>query len=101
MHRLLIIALVLGPLGCEVSRALDVDKVKESIEEGVEEQMGVKVDEVDCPEQVWEKPGESFKCKVETKDGDTIKVSVEMRGEGKVKWATIGPKPPRDEEEEE
>ena len=94
---LLVTALAAIVGGCEVKRSLDVERVESSIQAGIEEQLDIDVKRVRCPDEVWERAGESFDCSVKLDDGAKLSVVVEMRGDGKVRWETDGEESEGDE----
>ena len=68
------LAVVLLAMGC--SRVLDTDSVESEIKEQLERQLsGVSV-EVDCPEDVDAKQGETFDCVATSEEGQKATIAV-------------------------
>jgi hypothetical protein len=70
---------------------LDMDKLEDSIFEGIEEQTGVELESVDCPDEMDQEEGLNFECKATATDGESVQVRVvQTDDEGNVDWEIIG-----------
>ncbi len=70
--------------------SLDMDKIQDEISSGIEEQTGVVIESVECPEEVDAEEGESFTCDVTAEDGTTAVVQVDQTdSDGNVTWEIV------------
>jgi hypothetical protein len=85
---LLLLVVLLG--ACQVSvsdNKLDADKLELEVGRGIEEQTGIQVESVDCPDDVQIQAGDTFTCTVRAEDGSTAPVDVTQQDdEGNVTW---------------
>jgi hypothetical protein len=85
---LLLLVVLLG--ACQVSVSddtLDADKLELEVGRGIEEQTGIQVESVDCPDDVQIQAGDTFTCTVTAEDGSTAPVDVTQQDdEGNVTW---------------
>jgi Domain of unknown function (DUF4333) len=92
-YRLFVPLLAAGALavaGCG-DKKLDTGKLEGKIKDGIEQQAGVKIKSVDCPDDVEVKKGDSFNCKATTTSGQTANVKVSQRDdEGNVNYQVGG-----------
>lgn len=74
---------------CEVSfgGGLDTGKIEAEVTAGIEEQTGIAVRSVECPDDVDAEAGNTFTCTVTAEDGSTATVEVTQQDdEGNVRW---------------
>lgn len=76
---------------CQVSfgsgSTLDTPKLEAEVERGLEEQTGVVVQSVDCPEDVPIQVGAMFTCTATADDGSTATIDVRQTDDqGNVQW---------------
>lgn len=86
---LVLMAAVAVTSACQVSvgGGLDIDRIEQEIATGIEEQTGIAVTSVECPEDVEAEAGNNFTCTVTAEDGDTASVDVTQEDdEGNVRW---------------
>jgi Domain of unknown function (DUF4333) len=84
-HIMLLVCLLVTLVAC--SRYLDVDEVEGELERGVAERTdGLNV-EVDCPDDIEAKRGESFECTATADDGTRARIEVVQEDDdGTVRW---------------
>ena len=81
---------LLALAGCG-DKKLNTDKLEGKIQDGIEQQAGVKVKSVDCPSDIKAKKGDTFTCKATTTKGQTATVSVIQRDDkGNVRYQVGG-----------
>ncbi|MGH2724858.1 MAG: DUF4333 domain-containing protein [Actinomycetota bacterium] len=87
---ILVLAALLGTGACQFSfggSKLDTDKIEAEVTRGIEDQTGVAVQSVDCPDDVELEAGNTFTCTVTAEDGSTGQVDVTQQDdEGNVEW---------------
>jgi hypothetical protein len=82
-------AVAVGAVGC--TRYLDMERVASAIQTGLEDQLGLTVTDVDCPESREMKVEDAFECSAATEGGGRIRVSVTQQdAEGNIAWETAG-----------
>ncbi len=75
--------------GCQ--QTLNMDNVRSAISDGVLEQVGYAVSEVQCPENVAVEAGASFECTAFTGEGGKLIVQVTQDDDqGNVTWEVVG-----------
>ena len=76
--------------GCG-DKKLDTGKLEGKIQDGIQQQAGVKIRNVDCPDDVNVKKGDTFNCKATTRSGQTANVKVTQQDdEGNVNYQVGG-----------
>ncbi|UCF20416.1 MAG: DUF4333 domain-containing protein [Gemmatimonadota bacterium] len=74
--------------GCQ--RSLDMDDVRSAISDGVLEQVGLAISEVDCPESIAMEAGASFECTAIPGEGGKLMVQVTQNDDqGNVTWEVV------------
>ena len=69
------------------SKTLEMDEVESQITTGIEEQTGATVAEIECPEEVEAKEGDTFECSVRGEDGSEATVEVtQTSDDGAITW---------------
>lgn len=86
----LLVGLAVLTGACEFSfggRTLDTDTIENEIAQGIEEQTGISVQSVECPDDVDAEAGNTFRCTATADDGSTAPVRVTQQDdEGNVEW---------------
>lgn len=69
---------------------LDMEKVKSSIQSGVQSQIGLNVQSISCPSEIEAKAGATFSCSVKTNDlNEDLSIEVTQNdSKGNVSWQT-------------
>jgi uncharacterized protein DUF4333 len=85
----LIVSLVL--VACDgtltVTRFLDIDRLETTLTEGLEEQTGVVIESVECPDEVVMEVGNEFECTATDDQGNTGTIVVTQDDdEGNITW---------------
>jgi hypothetical protein len=81
---------LLALAGCSSSN-LDTGKAEKEIQRGIQQQTGVKVKSVTCPDGVEAKKGDTFNCVVRAVNGQKAIVRVRQTDdEGNVRWRLKG-----------
>lgn len=72
------------------SNELDTEKAEREIATGIEEQLGIEIESVDCPDSVEIEEGDTFSCTVVATDGSEGRVEVVQEDdEGNVSWELV------------
>lgn len=73
------------------SKTIQMDSVKQSIQEGIVKQVGLTPDSVTCPTEPREaKPNDTFDCVVVPKEGGKLTVTVtQTDAEGNINWKVV------------
>ncbi len=86
-------AIVLSACSFEASvgsSGLDMEKLENGIFDGIEEQTGVEMESVECPEEMDEEEGLNFECTATDTSGESVQVRVvQTDDEGNVEWEII------------
>lgn len=86
---LVLVAAAAVTSACQVSvgGGLDIDQIEQEIATGIEDQTGISVTSVECPQDVEAEAGNNFTCTVTAEDGSTATVDVTQEDdEGNVRW---------------
>ncbi len=83
--------LIVALAGCDgtltVTRFLDVDRLETTLTEGLEEQTGVVIESVECPDEVPMEAGNEFECTATDDQGNTGTIIVTQDDdEGNITW---------------
>jgi hypothetical protein len=73
---MVVLVAALAVAGCETK--IDDSKVEKTISTSIADQVGAKVDSVDCPKDITAKKGGTFTCDVSGADGSTGNAVVKM-----------------------
>jgi Domain of unknown function (DUF4333) len=89
--QLLALVVTAALAGCDgnftVTRFLDVDRLETTLTEGLEEQTGVAIESVECPEEVPMEAGNEFECIATDDQGNTGTIIVTQDDdEGNITW---------------
>ena len=69
------------------SKTLEMDEVESQIKTGIEQQTGATVTEINCPDEVEAKDGDTFDCTVTADDGSEATVEVtQTSDDGDITW---------------
>lgn len=85
----LIAVLAVSLTGCEFSVGgnLDMEEVETGISDGLEEQLDVEIESVDCPEEVKMEKGNDFECTATDSEGSSATISVvQTNDDGNLDW---------------
>ena len=84
-------ATVAVPLVLHGSSGVPDADLAAAIRSGITRQTGVKIDTVQCPDDVEARRGETFRCVALASNGQRARVEVRQRDdEGSVSWRLIG-----------
>ena len=73
--------------GCGLVPALDDSVIEQSIREGVQQQTGITIAEVECPTSRPIQQGDVFTCSAVADDGRVLEISVTQDdAQGNVSW---------------
>lgn len=87
MHRFAAALLALAVAGCQLSIVLDNDRLEQSIKDGVAEQTGVTLTDIDCPDDRPLKQGDQFTCSATSDAGAQVEITVTQTDDkGNVDW---------------
>lgn len=87
MKRLTFVVLgtALAAAGC--TQTLDMEKARVAIDTGIEEQLGLKVSGVTCPETRETKANDTFDCTAAIEGGGEVAVTVSQKDDaGNIEW---------------
>ena len=69
------------------SKTLEMDDVESEIQDGITEQTGIPVSDVDCPDEVEAEEGGTFECTATGEDGSEATVEVtQTSDDGDIRW---------------
>lgn len=88
----LALALATVLVGCDgtftVTRYLDVERLESTIADGLEEQTGLTIESVDCPDEIAMEAGNEFECTAVDSGGSTAAVTVTQDdADGNITWS--------------
>jgi uncharacterized protein DUF4333 len=93
LRRTLPATLVLGALAlgaCTTTAVLDDSRLQTEIQTGFEEQTGIAVQSLDCPDSQPLQANATFECTLTTDTGDTVGIRVtQTDAQGNVRWEVI------------
>ncbi len=75
---------------CNVAPVLDDSRLQDEIRSGFEEQTGVSVQGVDCPDSQPLATGATFDCTLTTADGEPLTIRVtQTDAQGNISWELV------------
>ena len=88
---LAVVVVTVALAGCDgeftVTRFLDVDRLETTLTDGLEEQTGVVIESVECPNEVPMEAGNEFECTATDDQGNTGTIIVTQDDdEGNITW---------------
>jgi hypothetical protein len=85
---MLLLAGALLLVGCQ--QHLDLDNLKGIVSQGIQDQLGLVVSSVECPEQVMIESGNTFDCTASPEGGGELAVKITQNDdEGNVTWEVV------------
>jgi Domain of unknown function (DUF4333) len=89
--QVLTVMLIAALAGCDgtltLTRFLDVDRLETTLTEGLEEQTGVVIESVECPDEIPMEAGNQFECTATDDQGNTGTIIVmQDDDEGSITW---------------